>query len=50
MSKVSLFFYYLFMILLFIFGLWYLIKAPCSFIKDFMWGTGEVPARCINIK
>jgi len=50
MKNIVLILYYLFLIFLFIFGLWYRFKAPCSFIKDFMWETGGVPARCINFK
>jgi hypothetical protein len=31
-------------------GIWYWCFADCEIIKNFLWGTGSVPARCIQIK
>jgi len=41
--------YYLLMLSILIFGIWFWFKAPCYFIKDFMWGSSQVPARCLII-
>jgi hypothetical protein len=36
-------------ILLISFAFWYWCIADCSFIKNWLWGTGSVPARCIKL-
>ena len=41
--------YWLFIAAMFTWACWYWYMADCEFIKNWMWGSSQVPARCINL-